>query len=103
MLPCIDQTLARKEDTGVVWHEKDDIQLLKGIAEQEVTDPDEAIDFAPAVIGNTMKFGENETRWRLLLKGLGSMVPGKRFNPTQTALKMIGDIETKDQRYVAHC
>ena len=49
-----------------------------------------------------MKLAENEGRWRLLLKGLGSICPGKRFNPTEVALKMIRDIETKDQRYVAH-
>ena len=104
ILPIFDQAFARNEESNsVVWHEKDDIQLLEGIAEQEITDPDEVIDFSPSTIGNKMKFGENEMRWRLLLKGLGSIVPGKRFNPTQIALKMIGDIETKDQRYVAHC
>jgi hypothetical protein len=48
-----------------------------------------------------MQLSENEGRWRLLLKGLGSICPGKRFNPTQVALKMIHDIETKDERYVA--
>lgn len=63
---------------------------------QEINDPDEAIDFDPETIGNKLKLAENETRWRLLLKGLGSITPGKRFNPTQVALKMIGDIETKD-------
>lgn len=47
-----------------------------------------------------MKFAENETRWRLLLKGLASICPGKRFNPMQVAENMIGDIQTKDQRYV---
>ena len=45
---------------------------------------------------------ENESRWRLLLKGLGSICPGKRFNPTELALKMIRDVETKDERYVVH-
>ena len=74
--------------------------MLRGVADQEIAEPDEPIDFDPEVIGNRMKLGENESRWRLLLKGLGSVVPGKRFNPTQMALKMIGDIETKDQRYV---
>jgi len=49
-----------------------------------------------------MKFAENEARWRLLLKGLGSICPGKRFNPMQVAEKIIGDIETKDQRYVEY-
>jgi hypothetical protein len=55
------------------------------------------LDFDPATIGNKMKFAENEARWRLLLKGLGSICPGKRFNPMQVAEKIIGDIETKDQ------
>ena len=49
-----------------------------------------------------MKLTENESRWRLLLKGLGSICPGKRFSPTEVAIKMIRDIETKDKRYVAH-
>ncbi len=61
-----------------------------------MTEPDEALDFDGKTIGNKMKLAENEGRWRLLLKGLGSICPVKRFNPTQVALKMIHDIETKD-------
>ena len=85
-----------------IWQEKDDIILLQGVVDQEVEECDEQIDFDPEVIGNSRLSSENEARWQLLLKGLGSTSPGKRYNPMELASKMIRDIETKDERYVAY-
>jgi hypothetical protein len=72
------------------------------VVNQEVEECDEQIDFDPEVIGNSRLSSENEARWQVLLKGLGSTSFGKRYNPMELASKMIRDIETKDERYVAY-
>lgn len=43
---------------------------------------------------------DNRLRWSILVKGLGGMMPGQRYKPSELAAKMIRDIETKHERYV---
>jgi len=39
-------------------------------------------------------------RWALLLKGVGSILPGMKYNPSNLAMKIKEMIETKNERYV---
>ena len=77
----------KKEGQGLgQWTESDDIKLLEGIEDQEVSDNDEPIDFSPEALGDNERTKEdNANRWNLLLKGLCSIVPGRRFKPSQLA------------------
>lgn len=59
----------------------------------------EQIDFDE--IENERSAEENKIRWALLLKGVGSITPGMRFNPTNIALNIKNLIETKSERYAA--
>jgi hypothetical protein len=67
------------------------------IADQEITDSFEQIDFDEFDNGRTSE--ENRSRWAILLKGLGSVTPGMRFNPSQMSLRLIELIQTKNERY----
>lgn len=79
------------------WREDDDINLCDCIAEQEIQDSTELIDFTE--IDNGRNPEDNHNRWCTLLKGVGSIMPGMRFNPTNTAIKIKTLIETRDERY----
>ena len=59
--------------------------MLQNIADQEVNEADEPIDFNGDMIGNERTQEENQQRWTILLKGLCSIGPGKRFKPSETA------------------
>ena len=83
------------------WCEADDISLLEAVEAQEIMDADDPIDFNPDSMGNQRSREANEARWHLLLKGLCALMPGKRFNPSETARKMIEDIKTQPERYVS--
>jgi hypothetical protein len=39
-------------------------------------------------------------RWKILLKGLAGLGPGRRINCRDIAANIIEDIRTKDERYV---
>jgi len=82
------------------WTEDLDISLLQSIVDQEVSDLDEALDFCPKTVGNDNTAEENRSRWNLLLKGLASVMPGRRFSPSAMARKMIDDIKSSPERYV---
>ena len=96
VLPLFDTTSL----VEATWTEQEDIALLKQIAGLDVFDSEEPLDFDE--VANVRTPEQNRARWTLLLKGLGSVSPGMRFNPTKMALKLVQDIETKDERYVAH-
>lgn len=74
------------------WTESDDIKLLESVVAQELSDADDEIDFSPDALANERSREANEARWHLLLKGLCALMPGKRFKPSETAMKMIEDI-----------
>lgn len=38
----------------------------------------------------------------MLLKGVGSIYPGMRYSPSETAQKLKTLVETKNERYVLH-
>ena len=83
------------------WTESDDIKLLEGIEDQEVEDVDEPIDFSPEALGGNERTKEdNANRWNLLLKGLCSIMPGRRFKPSEMARWMIEDIKSSPEKYV---
>jgi len=100
-LPIFDEAALGKGEE--LWREKDDIELLEMVAEQEIEDNDNVLDFGQDMIDNGRTPEQNENRWFALLKGLGSAVagPGKLFNPMQTALRLKQEILTKNERYVA--
>ena len=79
------------------WREDDDIQLCDCIADQEVYDSIELIDFTE--IDNGRNPEDNHNRWATLLKGVGSIMPGMRLSPSDMALKIKHLIETRDERY----
>jgi len=83
------------------WTESDDINLLEAVDAQELSDADEPIDFDPELLGNDRTREANLARWNLLLKGLCALMPGQRFKPSETARKMIEDIKSQPERYVA--
>ena len=76
--------------------------MLRNIVEQEVNEADEPIDFSGDMIGNERTQEENQQRWTILLKGLCSIGPGKRFKPSETAAKMIKSIKTSRDAYVPY-
>ena len=79
------------------WTEEDDIALCEAIADQELHDQNEQIDFDE--IANGKRKEENANRWAALLKGVGSIMPGMRYSPADKALQIKELIETRDQRY----
>lgn len=83
ILPLFDPSALIQERA---WTETDDIALLELIADQEVTDSVEPIDFDDIDNGRTAE--ENRIRWALLLKGVGSITPGMRYNPSSMARKL---------------
>ena len=85
-----------------LWSESDDLTLLQGIADQEINEADEPIDFSSGAIGNKRTTEENRQRWSILLKGLCSIGPGRRFKPSQTAEEMVNNIKTQKDRYVPY-
>ena len=58
------------------WTEDDDIELLEAIVAQEVSDPDEDVDYSSDMIGNTRSREDNKSRWALLIKNLSEVRPG---------------------------
>jgi hypothetical protein len=76
-----------------------DLELLKAIRNLDAFDSEEPIDWDEISNGRTQT--QNRDRWVTLLKGLGGISPGMRFNPTKMAERLVVDIETKDERYVA--
>ena len=71
--------ISAKADPAVTnnkWSEAEDLSLLEHIIGQEVTDSNEEIDFSELI--NNHSISENEIRWKLLLKGVGSMT-GRRY------------------------
>jgi hypothetical protein len=94
ILPMFDPSALIQERA---WIEAEDITLLELIAEQEITDSVEQIDFDDIDNGRTPE--ENRIRWALLLKGVGSVTPGLRYNPSAMAMKLKQLIETKSERY----
>lgn len=96
VLPIFDSTSQIKTQ----WTEEDDLELLDQIVEQDLQDSlEEPIDFSE--VSNERGDEENEKRWALLLKGTGSIMPGMRYSPTLTALRIKKLIETRDERYAA--
>lgn len=79
------------------WTEEQDKDLLLQIFDQDVEN-DKDIDFD--AIDNERTAQENLYRWTILLKGLGSVMPGQRFKVGEIVQKMVHDIETKAERYV---
>ena len=56
------------------------------------------IDFAE--IDNERRPSDNQGRWLILLKGLGGVQPGMKYNVKLISFKMVQDIRTKHERYV---
>lgn len=94
ILPLFDE---QSQIQDRIWHQEDDIDLLKQIAAQELDDSTEPVDFDE--IKNDRTSDDNKLRWALLLKGVGSVCPGMRYSPTEMALKIKALIETKSERY----
>ena len=66
-----------------------------------MSDNDEPIDFSPEALGDNERTKEdNANRWNLLLKGLCSIMPGRRFKPSKMARQMINDIRSSPEKYV---
>ena len=63
----------------------------------DVSDEDD-IDYED--ICNGKSYEENMIRWHILLKGLGSIYEGMRYNVKEIAIKMMQDMMTKHERYV---
>ncbi len=95
ILPLFDSQALIKEK---VWSEKEDIDLLQKIVDLDHHDSGEQIDFDEII--NERSGEENKIRWALLLKGVGSICPGMRYSPSETALKLKTLVETKNERYV---
>ena len=66
-----------------------------------MSDADDPIDLSADALGNERSREENQARWNLLLKGLCALMPGQRFKPSETARRMIEDIRSQPERYVA--
>jgi hypothetical protein len=60
-----------------------DLDLLNAIAALEAFDSEEPLDWDE--VENGLTNSQNKDRWAVLLKGLGGMSPGMRFNPTKMA------------------
>lgn len=58
------------------------------------------LDFSPEAVGNENTAEDNRSRWNVLLKGLCSIMPGRRFSPSATARKIIDDIKSSPEKYV---
>lgn len=71
---------------GKEWTEENDLMLLEQILEQDVESPNE-VDFAD--IDNERTASENQGRWLILLKGLGGVQPGMKYNVKAITIKMI--------------
>lgn len=65
ILPILNTHGAEKKRKGAItqWTEEMDISLLESIVEQEVSDPDDVVDFSSEAIGNEQSAEANRGRW----------------------------------------
>ena len=73
------------------------MKLLDYIIEEDISDSEERIDFK--TVKNQHSAVENASRWGVLLKGVGSVTPGKKYKPSEVASKIKQNILTKASRY----
>jgi len=71
------------------WTEEEDIDLIAQIYGQD-QEREADLDFED--IENDKSAEENAYRWSILLKGLGGILPGQRFQVKDLCRKMIHDI-----------